>query len=184
MQTISDPFRPFWTRVDHCGPIPTNADPRRPMRTRCGVSNVMSALVRTGGGPHGRGGGREGAFGGEADRQKYRACLKLSRRGTAHLRSCLRGSWASRRCGGGVVGGARAPSQPTSWLCPCSRPIRVVQSCKPSLAHVNRYFFFQESRYQSGSGSLSQVWGACRKSPVILTDFDQFDHMGHKTKHF
>ena len=20
-QTISDPFRPFWTRVDHCGPM-------------------------------------------------------------------------------------------------------------------------------------------------------------------
>ena len=25
-QTIPDPLRPFWTRVEHCGPMPTNAD--------------------------------------------------------------------------------------------------------------------------------------------------------------
>jgi len=31
-QTIPDPSRPFSTRVGHCVPMPTNADPCRPMR--------------------------------------------------------------------------------------------------------------------------------------------------------
>ena len=45
-KTISDPFRPFWTRVDLCGPMLTNADPCRPMQTRacqCGVNPQKNA---------------------------------------------------------------------------------------------------------------------------------------------
>jgi hypothetical protein len=36
-QTIPDPFRSFWTRVQHCEPMPINASPFRQIRTSAGV---------------------------------------------------------------------------------------------------------------------------------------------------